>query len=305
MQTNPLSLARKFLLGLAAGLALALLAGCETVTLTNLTPPSMPANPSQIYTFQLRVTPHVSTITSLTPHIVLDGKNFEMQKSKLGAGIYEFEFQLPQGRDEMRYYYLVNYMVENNGQQTPAEAYTEVTAVKVVSRYVLSLEVNRGPVGARISVVGRGFTQGDTVYFSGTQVPTNCDSPNALSFNVPALEAGKDYSVALMGANGTSPIGTFHIDPSTVSVMPQSLTLRTHEQQSLTFTIANAAPAGGTLLDVSTDVPESVIMPEVVVPPGQTSVTVNVEGGRAGSGNLFLKGYGTGELTIPVTVTAR
>jgi hypothetical protein len=48
-----------------------------------------------------------------------------------------------------------------------------------------------------------------------------------------------------------------------------------------------------------------VIMPEVVVPEGQTSVTVTVEGGKPGAGSLFLKGYGSGEVSVPVTVAAR
>ena len=42
-----------------------------------------------------------------------------------------------------------------------------------------------------------------------------------------------------------------------------------------------------------------------VVPAGQSSVTITVESGKPGSGSLFLKGYGAGELTIPVTVTAK
>ena len=48
---------------LVALAGLLLLAGCETVTLTNLTPPTMPENPSQIYTFSLRVTPRTRTVT--------------------------------------------------------------------------------------------------------------------------------------------------------------------------------------------------------------------------------------------------
>jgi hypothetical protein len=46
-------------------------------------------------------------------------------------------------------------------------------------------------------------------------------------------------------------------------------------------------------------------MPEVMVPQGQTQVTVNVEGGQPGSGKLYLKGYGSGEVTVPVTVSPR
>jgi len=81
--------------------------------------------------------------------------------------------------------------------------------------------------------------------------------------------------------------------------------LRTGERQDLTFTIPNAAPAGGLLLDLTTDIPDSVIMPEVLVPQGQTSTTVSVEGGRPGNGSLFLKGFGAGEITVPVNVTGR
>lgn len=307
MHTNRISPARKIILGIAAAVAVALLAGCETVKLTNLTPASMPENPSQIYTFTLRVTTRTNTVnpSSITPHIIVDGQSFVMKKSPIGEGLYEFEYQLPAGRDDIAYYYLVNYDVEGNKVATPGEAYTEVSRVKVVRRYVLSLEVNRGPVGARVSVLGRGFTPQDVVFFSGVPARTVCESPNALSFFVPPLEAGKNYSVALNGAPGYSPVGTFHIDPSSVSVSPAALTLRTGSRDSLTFTIANPAPPGGTLLDIATDIPESVIMPEVIVPQGQTTVIVNVEGGKPGTGSLFLKGFGAGEATIPVTVTPR
>ena len=307
MHTNRISPARKIILGLATALTLALLAGCDAVTLTNLTPASMPENPSQIYTFTLRIAKRTNTIpdASISPHIVVDGQSFEMKRSPIGEGLYDFEYQIPAGRDDIAYYYLVNYNVEGNSVATPAEAYTAVAHAKLVRRYVLSLEVNRGPVGARVSVLGRGFTPDDVVYFSGARARTVCESPNALSFFVPAIEAGKNYSIALNGTPGFVQVGTFHIDPSTVSVSPSSLTLRTGARQSLTFSVANPAPPGGTLLDIATDIPESVIMPEVMVPQGQTSVTINVEGGKPGSGSLFLKGFGAGEVTIPVTVTGK
>ena len=308
MHTNPISPARKILLGLAASLTLAFLSGCETVTLSNLTPGSMPENPSQIYTFTLRVTPHTNTVVkgSITPHIVIDGQNQPMKQSALGEGLYEYEHRVPAGRDEMAYYYLVNYTVEGNAVATPGEAYTEISRVKILRRYVLKLEDNRGPVGARISVVGRGFTDQDKIFFNGTAARTNLDSQNSLSFFVPALEGNKNYQVVLNGASGSSsPVGTFRIDASTLTVSPASLTLRTGERQTLTFTLSNAAPPGGTLLEVATDIPESVIMPEIIVPAGQMSATVTVEGGKPGAGSLFLKGFGAGEVTVPVSVTGK
>src|SRR4030095_7339811 len=101
----------------------------------------------------------------ITPHIVVDGQSHNMKKSTLGEGIYDFEFQLPPGRDRLAYYYLVNYTIESSNGQTPQETYTQVETIDIVHRYVLSLEVNRGPVGSRISVLGRGFTQQDTINF--------------------------------------------------------------------------------------------------------------------------------------------
>src|SRR3954466_8030785 len=106
MHTNRISPARKILVWLSAFVGIALLAGCDPVTLTNLTPASMPENPSQIYTFSLRITPRTNTVqpASIAPHIIIDGKNFDMKPSGLGEGIYEFEYQLPAGRDELAYY---------------------------------------------------------------------------------------------------------------------------------------------------------------------------------------------------------
>lgn len=306
MQTNRISPARKIILGLSLAMSL-LLAGCETITLTNLTPVSLPENPSQIYTFTLRVTPRTNTVpkSSIAPQIIVDGNSHAMKPSPIGEGLWEFDYQVPAGRDEVAYYYLVKYTIEGNNIQNSQEAYTDINRVKLVRRYVLSLEVNRGPVGARISVLGRGFTQQDTINFDGMPVRTVYESPNALSFFVPAVEPNRNYQVGLTSPAGNSPVGTFRVDPSTVSVFPMSLQLRTGERQMLSFTLPNPAPAGGTLLDVTTDVPESVIMPEVIVPQGQTQVSVNVEGGKPGSGNLFLKGYGSGEVTVPITVTPR
>lgn len=284
--------------------ALALLAGCD-LKLTDLTPKVLPENPSRIYTFALRVAPKTTKIVdgSIKARIVVDGQIHEMQSGALGKNVFEYEFQLPAGRDELAYYYIVDYAVEHDAGITRRQDYTDVTRTRVVGRYVLSMETNRGPVGARISVVGRGFGNADVVKFDDQPVRTAYESPNALSFYVPAVETGRNYRVTLEGAAGNSPIGTFRVDPAVLDVSPGALSLSNGSVQPLTFSIPAPAPAGGQLLDVTTDIPESVIMPEVIVPEGQSSVTVDVKGGKPGTGSLFLKGYGnTGEIAIPVTV---
>jgi IPT/TIG domain. len=308
MHTNRISPARKFLLGLGLALSALFFSGCQTMVLSNLTPASLPENPSQIYTMTLRATPKTKAIPpeSIEPKIIIDGRSHVMTKSPLGENLYEFDYQLPSGRDQLAYYFLVDYKVKGGeGQLNSSQAYTGLSQASIVRRYVLSLEVNRGPVGSRISILGRGFTPQDTVYFDSTPARTVFESPNSISFFVPALDPGRNYRVTLNSPSGNSPVGTFRVDSASVTVVPMSLMLRSGETQPLTFTVPNAAPPGGLLLDVTTDIPDSVIMPEVIVPQGQNTITVNVQGGQPGNGSLYLKGYGGGEVTIPVTVTGR
>ncbi len=294
----------RILRGLFCAAALLFLAGCD-LRLTDLTPKALPENPSRIYTLGLRVTPRTTKVLedSIRARIVVDGQIHEMKPSIVGRNSFEYEFQLPAGRDELAYYFIVDYAVEHGGGFSRRQTFTDVTRTRVVGRYVMSMETNRGPVGARISVVGRGFGSADVVKFDDQPVRTTFESANAISFIVPAVESGRNYRVTLEGAAGSSPIGTFRVDPAVLDVSPGSLSLTEGSSQPLTFTIPAPAPAGGQLLDVTTDIPDSVIMPEVIVPAGQSTVTVDVRGGRPGSGHLFLKGFGnTGEITIPVTV---
>lgn len=304
MQNNRPSHASRIWSWTLAALAIALFAGCESVPITNLTPSTLPENPSQIYTFSARITPKSSTYVkgSLNPRIVIDGQIHPMKRSPLGQDIYEFEYQVPAGRDRVAYYYLVSYQIETSRGEEMRETYTGVQHANLANRYVLSLEATRGPVGARISVLGRGFTPQDVVTLDGVPARTVFDSPNSLSFFVPAVEPGRSYQVRVSGVNGEQPVGTFRVDAVSLNVSPSSLDLRSGETQSLTFTLPTAAPTGGLLIDATTDVPESIIMPEVVVPAGNTTVTVQVTGGQPGTGSLFLQGFGAGEIVVPVTV---
>jgi hypothetical protein len=293
--------ARKFLTWLGAALGLILLAGCD-LKIVNLTPTTLRENPSQIYTISARIENAGGNVVdgSIVPHLIIDGQDLIMKKSQ--GDVYALDYQLPPGRDEFAYYILVNYKTESNGITTDQETYIETVHVKIAGRYVLSLQADRGPVGAQIGLSGSGFTPQDIVYFEGTPARTVYASPTALNFFVPAVEPDQSYKVTINGSAGSADVGTFHVDTLIIQASPASLTLHTGEQQSLTFTVPITAPAGGLLLDVTTDVPDSVIMPEVVVPAGNNSVTVTVQGGHPGSGSLVLKGYGAGNVTIPVTV---
>lgn len=304
MQNNRFSHASRILAVAATGLGL-LLAGCGTA-ITNLTPAALPQNPSQIYTLSARVTPQASTIVpgSLVVHIVIDGQDHQMTRSELGEGIFTYDHQAAAGSSELKYYILADYDTKGpGGVLTHQEDYIETQHASISGRYILQLETNRGTVGAPIGVIGRGFTAQDVVYVGPSPARTVFESANALSFYVPALEGGRNYEVQLVNPTGSTFAGTFRVDTSSVSVTPAALTLRQGETQPLTFTLATPATSGGVLLDVTTDAAESVIMPEVLVPAGSARVTVNVTGGKPGSGSLFLKGFGSGEVVVPVTVT--
>ena len=229
-------------------LALASLSGCAAIAITNMTPSSLPENPSGIYTFTLRVSPKTASVIpdSITPTIVVGEASHPMVRSPASTEIFEYDYKLPAFHNEIGYYYLVSY---NTGGNLTTSAHQDSSALlhtAIVSRYVLALEVNRGPVGAKIGILGRGFTPQDLVGFDGTPVRTVYESPTSLGFFVPAFSPGRNYKVTISGATGNSSVGSFRIDSSDVTVEPASLTpWPPARSRSLTFTIANPAPAGG------------------------------------------------------------
>lgn len=286
-------------------IALGFLTGCQTMTITNMTPDTVPANPSQIYTITAAFTP--AKPTNIDPdktraRIVIDGQIHEMTRAA-AANVWEFEYQLPPGRTSASYYFITEYGHKDAPPTAqPGEVTSELMHLNVAGRYVLRPEASRAPVGARVSVLGAGFTPQDVVYFDQTPTRTVFESPSSISFFVPAVPTGQSYHLRVAGGGETLQVGSFRVDAISFSVSPSALTLRSGEQQALTFTIPQAAPAGGMLIDVKTDIPESVIMPEVIVPAGQSSVTIALQGGKPGSGSLFFKSS-AGETSVPLTVT--
>lgn len=284
--------------------ALWFLTGCQTLTITNMTPDNVPANPSQIYTITASVQPtnmSAVDVTSIKARIIIDGQSYPMTKNT-AADIWEFDYQLPAGRTNASYYFIIESLAKNAPAGTiPSIETSELQHLNIAGRYVLRAEANRAPVGARVSVLGAGFTPTDVVYFEGIPTRTVFESPSSISFFVPAVDTGKSYNLRVLGGGTALAVGSFRVDAITFTISPTELTLRSGEQQAMTFTIPQPAPAGGMYIDVKTDAPESVIMQEVVVPAGQTSATVFVQGGKPGVGSLFFKSS-AGESTVPVTV---
>lgn len=305
MHKTPFTHASRIFSALAAALALLLLSGCE-MAINDMTPDKIPANPSQIYTVTATFAPKSRNVIEETiqPRIIIDGESHNMTRNSAGRDVWEFEYQLPAGRSGASYYFIVDYELKGASGNTPRELYSALRTISIVGRYVLRPEATRAPVGSRVSVLGAGFTPSDVVYFDSTPTRTVFESPSSLSFFVPAVEPGRSYNLRVDGGGAGLAVGAFRVDGLNFTVSPSELVLRTGEQQAVTFTLPSPAPAGGMLIDVTTDVAASIIMPEVMVPAGQLSVTIPVQGGKPGQGAIYFKSS-AGESSIPVTVSAK
>ncbi len=283
-----------------------LLTGCS-MKLVNLTPPTVPANPSGLYTLSLKVDPSGSPIDPqfLAASVVIDGETYAMEPSSMGHMIFDYDYRIPAGRTGAEYQYLVNYRMRSlDGspaklRQRPSPLYR----FEIAGRYPITLETERAPVGTTVAILGRGFAKGDSVQVGGVPAETRFISTNSLEFVVPATAPGHPYPVEILGASGTVPAGNLRVDSSApISVVPGAIDLASGERTALVFALEEPAPTGGLFLNATTDVPASIIMPEIVVPAGARTVNVTVEGGQPGSGTLFISAPGLSELRIPVAI---
>lgn len=296
---------RLFSLLFAMGLAIAL-TGCDygDVEITNLTPDALPENPSNVYTIQAVIRAQTAQVVegSIRPKIVIGGQTHPMSPSHLRPDMYEFEYTLPDGQQDASYYFLADYKIDNRGFVKEREAFSQMQSFRLINRYVYALDVSRAPVGASVGVVGRGFRRGDVVTVGGAEAPTTFNSSNSITFHVPSVPAGQNYEVRLEGEAGQLNLGTLRVDAGRINVAPESISIREGERAVVVFSVSTAAPPGGLFLDVTTDIPDSIIMPEVVVPAGARSVNVTVEGAERDEGHIWVEMPGYQTVRVPVRV---
>lgn len=286
-----------------------LFAGCNTV-FQNFTPERIPQNPSGIYTFSF--TANVPTTAyvpgSAEAQIVINGESYNMKRSSEDDLTFTFDYKLPPGVTEARYYYILNYDYKSSGKTESETKYStedtgKIYRARLINRYPIQLVNDRGPAGSRIALVGNGFTQQDVIVVGGVEAPTEVHSSNSIEFTVPALEAGESYEVLLRTGNGDLNVGKLRVDQAELNVQPESLDLAVGDQEMLVFEVDNPAPRGGLNIDVKTDIPEKIVMPEVTIPEGARSVNISVEAVQSGSGILSVNLPGYSSLDIPVTIS--
>lgn len=293
---------RNWLICLIAPLAL-IITGCN-INVIDLTPSTMKANPSNVYTItaQIKLKNSAVIAETLRPKVVVDGKVHPMSLAPGSTSLYEYDFRMPPGRNEAAYYMLVHFERKTESGVATKEIVTELSRFSIENRYSVELEVNRAPVGTRVAVLGRGFTRDDKILVGDTPAATRFDSSTSLSFYVPTLPEGRGYDVKVIGISGEINAGNLRIDSSRVTVRLQPSTISQGQSSILLFTIPEPAPPGGLQIDVHTDIPDSVIMDFVRIEAGQVSTSIPVQGGVPGSGSLFITIPGYSEVVVPITI---
>jgi len=287
-------------------LTVLLFVGCGP-SIRPLTSEMVPQNASGIYTLSMRAESTDGSIEkdSYDAFIVIDGQRHRMTRSDLGNYIWEYEYVMPPGKAMSKYYYELEYLQGYDSFPEQHTVTSDLRKLQLTNRYAIQLVSQRGPVGARIPVVGDGFFPDDKIIVGGEAAETDVASPNSLSFIIPALPAGDSYQVQLMGKQGPIGVGRLFVDGAKLEVRPEQLTLSPGQKDVLGVRLPTAAPAGGMPLEVTTNIPDSIIMAEVVVPGGQRQVTMPVQGGSPGSGSLWVAAPGFSEVRIPVTVSGK
>ena len=280
-----------------------LFTGCSP-TLSNLTPERIPQNASGIYTLSMAPRSVSGKVDkdSYRAYVVIDGTEREMEPSPLGQGIFDYDFEMPEKQNFAEYYYVLRFNTDERGDKKTRELKSDLFMFRLANRFVVSLESQRAPVGSKIAVMGRGFSPYDQILLGGFQTQTEFVSPNVLEFRVPSLPANQTYPVAINNGKGKIPVGNFTIDSAKLTAHIDNPNLSIGQRTNLVFGVEFAAPKGGLLINVTTDIPDSVILPEVVIPQGARTMRVQLQGGKPGSGSLFVSAPGFNEVVIPLTV---
>ncbi|MDR1890871.1 MAG: hypothetical protein LBQ23_01645 [Puniceicoccales bacterium] len=275
--------------------------GCNSM-ITNNTPSQIPQNGSDIYPIVMSIRPNGAHLIphSCSARIVIDGEIHKMKNN--GELEYVYNYKRPADQHKANYYYEINYKRKINGSIREKFTRSRIYNLTIVNRYAIGFESNRSVPGSVITLLGRGFEEGDYVEIGDVPCETTFISANSLSFVVPMLGHGDKHHAKLISDNGNIGLGTFQIDQSTFHTNLSNINLESGEKLVLTVTTDFDAPRGGIMIDVTTNIPDSIIMKDIFIPADARSASVVIQGGTAGSGMLYLTAAGFEECKIPVEV---
>ena len=280
------------------------LAGCESTEICNMTPTLVPQNPSNKYTITMSVRGFDGDILqqSICPYIVINGEKHSMELHPDGNNVFVYDCTF-NGVGKVPFYFELIYETNRNGMIRKKMHKSDLFTLSVSDKIVLAMNCSRGPVGTTVGIMGCGFNKADKIRLGDKIVPSVFNSNSSIEFSIPSIPCDRDYDVFLISNNKEFLAGTFHVDPAALRCSTDFIRLMNGESVSVLFMLDRAAPEGGLNLNISTDVPDSVIMPEVCFPAGERSCSVTVSGSDvSGKGTLFVGMEGFNSLEIPVEI---
>ena len=294
---------KKNALHIGAIVCCSLLSGCGRQCVTNLTPQTAKRNPSNLYRFtvQCNVEPQKLVPETFKPLLVIDGQQFPLKQDADVGGLYYYDHELDATRTDAKYYFQVSYQQRRQGVVRNYVRKTPLASFSISGFGNLSLETERAPVGNEIRVLGSGFTANNRIRVGDYDAPTEFLSENVLSFRVPAVAVGKTYPVLVIIGEETHFVGNLLVDSGRFVAEPMEVSLHTGEKTDFTLR-ANRPSPSDLYINITTDIPNSVIMPEVRLAAGETEATVSIEGGEPGKGRLYISAQGFDDFTVPIEV---
>lgn len=107
---------------LMPALLVALMAGCATSLITNLTPTQVPRNPTGQYLVEMKLdtTQQTLRVDSVTPYVMVGLNEYKMRPTLKMTNRFETYVTVPPGQDSIVYHFKVNYLYNRFGK--PGEA---------------------------------------------------------------------------------------------------------------------------------------------------------------------------------------
>ncbi|MBP5191557.1 MAG: IPT/TIG domain-containing protein [Opitutales bacterium] len=278
------------------------LGGCKPY-LTNITPETAQRNPSNLYRFTVffNVNQRYVVPDTLQPFLVIDGRQFPLQPEADFPGLYYYDHKLDETRTDAKYYFQIGYRQRKQGTIRDYTRKTELAFFKISDYRNMSLSVERAPMGNHVRVLGSHFTEGDHILVGDYETATTFISENVLSFQVPMVAPNKSYSIFAVHENEKHFVGNLFVDHNRFSVEPAEIALNVGEKTEITLR-ATAPLSNDVYINITTSIPNSIIVPEIRIAAGEESTTIPIEGAEPGKGILYLSAPGFHEISMPVEV---
>ena len=281
------------------------LSGCS-LYIVNLTPKKFPPSTDGAYTIRAKVETNRQDVVpdSFEAFVVIDGNQLPMRRQLSDNPVFEYNYKPPSDNLTVRFYYVLNYLVKSkNAAPILKQFVSNLYQAQLPDTEFLVMDKQRAAVGTRVAVYGDEFTEQDRVLIDGTPCETIFVSSKELQFLVPEIKPSFGYAVDVFTSGGMLKAGLLRVDPANpLSVLPKTLELKVGQPKALAFMLSYPAPYGGLYIDITTDIPDSIIMPEVLIPERARTVSATIKGKYISNGNLFIKAGDLPEIIVPVTV---